>query len=186
MRRYTITARNNKMTTAIQNLVNKISDKQTVKEFGITEAYFSDGEFHITSTYDLHPSTVTAIETELRKYTRTSANDHYRAFTGTDHYYNHSLARRITYTTGVKQLAEDCGAYWLIDVVASYQYGYMKGQAFQVWQLSKNKIGNGAKVICTDSNDNKLASQRIPFTDFKYDVCTFYCVDGVIMLPSEY
>lgn len=40
--------------------------------------------------------------------------------TGSTEWFQH-WTRRIRYTEGVKQMAELCQAYWLIDIVASYQ-----------------------------------------------------------------
>ena len=115
-----------------------------------------------------------------------NANDHYQQFTGGDNFFAHKLNRNILYTEGVRQMAEDCGAYWLIDIIASYQYGRVKSQPFQTWKLTLNKTGNGAKIVCEDGNENKIVSQRIPFTVFKYKEATLWCVDGTILLPSEY
>jgi hypothetical protein len=42
-------------------------------------------------------------------------------FTGTENWYRHSLNRNVTYTDGVKFMAESAGAYWLIDEVATGQ-----------------------------------------------------------------
>ena len=52
----------------MKNLVNNISDKKMIKEFGITEAFFFNGEFYITSNYELGIETINNIENELRKY----------------------------------------------------------------------------------------------------------------------
>jgi hypothetical protein len=40
-------------------------------------------------------------------------------FWGTENYHKHWLG--LVYTDGIKAMAELCGAYWLIDVVASYE-----------------------------------------------------------------
>jgi hypothetical protein len=52
----------------MKNLANNISDKKMIKEFGITEAFFFNGEFYITSNYELGIETINNIENELRKY----------------------------------------------------------------------------------------------------------------------
>ena len=50
-----------------------------------------------------------------------------------------------------------------------------------------NKNGNGAKVICTDGNDNKLVSQKIYYTDFPLEEgITLWVENGIILLPSEH
>ena len=120
-------------------------------------------------------------------------------FTGTDEYH------RIVYpwlrstdfllTDGVKHLAGKAGviggsAYWLIDLIASYQREKpVKGEPFQVWKLTvKDSVG---KVTCEDGNGRSLASQDIPYTDFALDEITLYvtCDDFsgiIVMLTSEY
>ena len=42
------------------------------------------------------------------------------------------------------------------------------------------------KINATDGNKNKVAQQRIPFSDFAYDQATIWLVDGCLMLPCEY
>ena len=44
----------------------------------------------------------------------------------------------------------------------------------------------GAIVTADDGNGNKLATQRIAFTDFPLAEIKLYVSDGVIMLPTEY
>jgi hypothetical protein len=58
-------------------------------------------------------------------------------FTGTEHYFRHPINHRVFYTDGVQYLAEDGGAYWLLDEIAIIQ-PYDKRLAveeFQVWTL---------------------------------------------------
>ena len=50
------------------NLVTKIADKKIVKNYGITEAFFFDGEFYMTSIYDLGFELYAQIEKELEPY----------------------------------------------------------------------------------------------------------------------
>ena len=49
----------------MKNLVSKIANKELVKNYGITEAFFYNGEFYITSNYDLSIETINDLETEL-------------------------------------------------------------------------------------------------------------------------
>ena len=115
----------------------------------------------------------------------TSANNNYSHYNGTECYYKHSFSSFV-YTDGVKALAMDCNAYWLIDLVISHQLApKVRAEAFQVWQLQKEKE-TFYKVVATDGNDKVIATQQIPFSDFPYDGCTVWLVDGVLMLPSEY
>lgn len=104
-------------------------------------------------------------------------------FTGTEHYYRHWLGLR--YTDGVKFLAEKAGAYWLIDLVASYQ-PRLKNEAFQVWTLKKTD--KGFMAVRDDGNDHILRRQLISYSDIPTDILPLkMCfTDNVLMLTSEY
>lgn len=104
--------------------------------------------------------------------------------TGSENYYKHWLG--IVFTDGVKTMAELCGAYWLIDLVASHQNPRVRKESFQVWTLRKAKTAKSWRVDATDGNDNKIAFQRIPFSDFPLDEIKLYVCDGVLMLTNEY
>ncbi len=47
------------------NLISNISNKSLVKNYGITEVFFIDGELHTTSNYDLPEFVLAEIENEL-------------------------------------------------------------------------------------------------------------------------
>jgi len=100
---------------------------------------------------------------------------------GTDGYYNHPLG--IIFTDGIKDIADTFGAWWLVDLVASWQ-GELKGHRFQVFSLTKTNETE-AVVKITDGNENKIGFQEIPYTDFPEDI-TIWCVDNVCLLPVEY
>jgi hypothetical protein len=112
-------------------------------------------------------------------------------FAGTENYYRHWLG--INYTDGVKHMAEKAKAYWLIDLVASWQREVLKKLAgynernFQVWRLEARQKG-GAVARCTNGNDGYLAGQHIEYTTFPAELIPFemFLVDGVLMLKSEY
>ena len=109
-------------------------------------------------------------------------------FTGTENYHRFSiLFRNLVLTDGVKYLAEKCGAYWLMDVIGSYQKKCYKDEMlrdFQIWNLKVND--NEGVVTCERDTDDVAFSQKIPFTDFPLDKIKLYCSNGVIMLASEY
>ena len=106
-------------------------------------------------------------------------------FTGTEYYYHHFLGN-LMYTDGVKYLAEACGAYWLIDIVASFAFDKrVKNEDFQVYKLTVQK-DHTALVEVSDGNDKILAKQAIEFTDFPLDSITLWLTNGIILLPSEY
>lgn len=118
-------------------------------------------------------------------------------FTGSEHFYKwSSLFRRDLLTDGAQYVAEKLGAFWLMDLIASHQHARnLRSEGFQVWTLVIHPDGS-AVVQCDDGNDNILAVQKIPHTDFPFvvggDGFTLWCegpnqLGGrTILLPSEH
>lgn len=114
-------------------------------------------------------------------------------FYGTEHYHKFSvLFDRFVLTDGAKYVAESCGAYWLMDAIASH-YGSYKNEDFVVVVLSKNSTYHGGWTlhIVDDVPSNRtLAKQDVEFSDFPLDEITLYVLPQddmrVILLPSEY
>ena len=104
-------------------------------------------------------------------------------FTGTTQWYKHPLG--VIYTDGIKYLAEKAGAYWLLDIVASYQPKH-KDKPFQIWNLQVNKDGSAVIIMKEDSNEPILVEQEFAYTDFPLEEIEFYCIDGTVLLKSEY
>lgn len=118
--------------------------------------------------------------------TTTLTADDLRQFTGTEHWYRHPLMRRVLYTDGVKYLAEQAGAYWLIDIIAFAQIDLaVKSVDFQAWTLTVHE-DRSATLTCTDGNGQSLLRQSIPFTDFPLTEVTVWVEDRTILLPSEH
>jgi len=107
-------------------------------------------------------------------------------FTGTDQFYRFSGLSRLVITDGVKYLCEKANAYWLMDIIASYQSKCNKDEMlryFQIWTLN---VEDGAgKVICERDTNDIAITQKIPYTDFPLASIKMYCENGVICLPSE-
>ena len=112
------------------------------------------------------------------------ANDQLRDFTGTSQWFRHFTG--YTFTDGVKAMADMFSAYWFIDLVMSHQLTpKVKAEEFQTWDL--NRIaGDRFLAVATDGNDNIIAKQGIPFSDFAADSLKLYFTGGVLLLPSEY
>lgn len=107
-------------------------------------------------------------------------------FTGTEAYHAYG---RILLTDGALRIAELCKAFWLMDVVASWQTAKRVAcEPFQTWEISVQD--SKAEVKATDGNSKMLAEQKIEYTDFPMRSAKMYLVnDGryrVLMLPSEY
>lgn len=105
-------------------------------------------------------------------------------FTGTEHWYKHMFGI-VTYTDGIKYLADEAQAYWLLDIVASYQPKH-KDKPFQIWKLTVNEDKTAVITMKEDSNKPVLVKQKIAYTDFPLDEIEFYCIDGIMLLKSEY
>ena len=105
-------------------------------------------------------------------------------FTGTVNWYRHQTFRSCLYTDGVKYLAEQAEAYWLLDYIFSNQIPPVKNQPFQVWKIVV--VDNSATIKVEDGNDNLIKAFKIPFTDFPLSEYTLWFVDNVLLLKSEY
>ena len=98
----------------------------------------------------------------------------------------------LKYTEGVQHLAQQAGAYWLIDAIASHLVTSRKlrQEPFLVIFLrAKNR--QGRLTFHSDYNSDNpsefpsLKTQKIHYTDFPLEEIKFYVENGVIMLPSE-
>jgi len=110
-----------------------------------------------------------------------------RQFTGSEIWYRRGINRNVTFTDGAKFVADEGGAYWLLDAIAICQQ-YEKAvsaQEFQAWKLKVNE-DRTASLVCDDGNDNIVYTQHIEYTDFQLEEITLYFVNNVIHLPSEY
>lgn len=113
-----------------------------------------------------------------------NANDTLKQHNCTDNYYGYTSGMVIT--DGAKALADDYEAYWLLDVISSYQDTQpFRSQDFQVWELKKLP-GDTPVVTCKDGNGKLLVRQDIEYTNFKATTATLWVEGKVILLPSEH
>jgi hypothetical protein len=104
--------------------------------------------------------------------------------------YTHSiLGFEINYTDGVYLVATKGKAFWLLDVILSYQpYPVLNSpelKSFQLWELTVN-VDKSALVTCKEGeNSPVIFSQKIEKTDFPLPFLQLYLIDGTLMLPSE-
>ncbi|MFB2891977.1 DUF6876 family protein [Aerosakkonemataceae cyanobacterium BLCC-F50] len=119
-------------------------------------------------------------------------------FTGTDNYYKHWLG--FQYTDGIKFLADNAEAYWLLDAIASYQPTLRQNprlRDFQLWLLVvgnehnfiKPNPENKAVLTCWEDTPSPgvkpAVTQQIEYTDFPLQLITLYLENRVLLLPSE-
>lgn len=106
-------------------------------------------------------------------------------YTASECFHRHPLYNFV-FTDGVCHVADKGGAFWLIDIIGSYQFEpRIAREPFQHWVLSVN-TDKTAVVICTDGNGKELVRQDIPYTDFPLDKIGFYLTDKTLLLTSEY
>lgn len=131
-------------------------------------------------------------------------------FTGTLNYWRdpNSLYPFI-YTDGVRYLARQGSAFWLLDAIASWQANCTVRSDLmlcehQFWMLKVNQ-DKSAELICERDKGDVAVTQRIEFTDFPLSEIRLYLCNmgrywesvlkkklqakplyGVLLLPSEY
>lgn len=96
-------------------------------------------------------------------------------------------------TEGAKYVADEAGAYWLMDDSAIYlrtmKYVAKTGDTFAVINLKK-KSDDGWLFEITDGNGKRFTKANIEFSTFPRETFQLYAKwDGshwMIMLPSEY
>jgi len=105
-------------------------------------------------------------------------------FTGSTRWYG--LNDTTRFTQGAKYLAENAGAYWLLEAIALAQcQRSVAEQPFQLWTLVLEP-NDGATLSCEDGNGNFIYTQWIRYTDFPLPEISLYYTDDTILLPSEY
>jgi hypothetical protein len=124
---------------------------------------------------------------------------------GTERYYKAALGS-LTYTDGVKLIADTCGAYWLIDLVASWQPSVIRKAVrlreaglggFQVWNFTHEPRGAETGSLRSrwvarcwsdvPGESLKLAAQVIPYSDLPTQLSPLklYVEGGVLFMPEE-
>lgn len=121
-----------------------------------------------------------------------------RQFSGDMIRYVHPLNRKVNYTPGIRYVAEQGKAYWLLDAIASYfgspimQEAMAKDyrvKSMQFWRL----VAKDESAVLTaeaDAGVEPFITQEIPFTDFPLDQIDIWAgFDGsfwTLYLPSEH
>ena len=88
-------------------------------------------------------------------------------FYGSENFYRH-WARNLIYTDGIRFMADEGGAHWLVDLIASYQMEPVirkneSLQDFQLWELTK--VGKSCFVTCREDTGVKpVITQEIEMT----------------------
>ena len=106
-------------------------------------------------------------------------------FTGTETWWRHPLTKTV-YTDGVRYVAENAGAYWLIDAIAFSQHEpAVRAEDFQCWKLTLAE-DRSATLTCENGNDKAVYKQEIGFTDFPLKSFEMWYASNTLYLPSEH
>jgi uncharacterized membrane protein len=100
--------------------------------------------------------------------------------------YRHPKIHNVAYTAGIKFMADEAGAHWLVNEIAVAQrLQHMTDEQFQVWKLDVFR-NNQALLTCYNEKASTIYRKRIDYTDFPFDEVSIFCVRAIIMLPREY
>ena len=127
-----------------------------------------------------------------------AVRDYQRQTTGTQYLHWHWLGCLI-YTDGMAFMAETCGAFWLLDLVASHQPPIKRNHRglmdFQVWRVSRTTEPNTPEGVDVEAWSDtpgadwsvRLAFQHVEFSDFPAELMPFefYVEFGVALLKEE-
>lgn len=108
-------------------------------------------------------------------------------FTGTEHWYRHSLNRNMLYTDGVQYFAEKAGAYWLLDIIATELHRLQQVHGFLT--VTAESLDSKATLQAhteVDGVEQIVWSRKIDYTDLPAGAWKFFYTDDVLLLPSEY
>lgn len=105
--------------------------------------------------------------------------------------YRHSiLSRNFISTEGIMRFAEEKGAFWFLDIMASHQPDIPTDDHFQLWRLEKTPEGGAVATCRRDTNDPVIVKQEIEYTDFPDDSFECYVIleggQQICLLKSEY
>jgi hypothetical protein len=107
-------------------------------------------------------------------------------YTSSQNIYEHTSG--LNYTDGIKFLATSLGAYWFIDLIASWQKRARKDRMlrdFQIWELRVDLTAHTAVAVCLRDTSDEAFRQTIAFTDFPLETVRVYLENETLSLPSE-
>jgi hypothetical protein len=106
------------------------------------------------------------------------------AFIGTENWHRHPINRSMLLTDGVVYFADQAGAWWFLDIVATEVMRFHRMKPFLVIDL--DVASDKADIRVSDGDDNQIYRRHIHFTDAPNGLWRFYLTDNVVLLPSEY
>ena len=106
------------------------------------------------------------------------------AFIGTENWHRHALNKQLLLTDGVVYFADQAGAWWFLDIIATE---VMRFHPLKPFLLIALHVREGeADILVGDGDGENLYKRHIHFTDAPDGLWRFYLTDNVLLLPSEY
>lgn len=98
----------------------------------------------------------------------------------------------LSYTEGVKYVADKASAYWLIDSVLAYAVAIYVNKSVDASRKRlidcklEVKDNDSAVLTVSDGDYQPFSVEKIEYTDFPAKSVRIWVCNGVAMLPSEY
>jgi len=106
-------------------------------------------------------------------------------FTGAIVWYQPLLYPQFLYTKGVRYLATNTDCFWLLDFIFSNQIlPAIAEETFQKWMIELEE--EQAVITVRDSNEQVLETFTISNVFFPLRKQTLWCIQGRLILPTEY
>jgi hypothetical protein len=101
--------------------------------------------------------------------------------------HRHYQLSGLSYTEGVRFLAEHTNGWWLIDFIVLFQPAILRAYRpyLQVWELCVQRDGAGTLECLPDAREVGFR-QRFDCSDSLLDYVKLYVQERVILLPSEH
>lgn len=104
-------------------------------------------------------------------------------FHGTAEWHRHWLGQLLL-TDGALYFANQAGAHWLVDIVATELMDLQRREGLLF--LTLHCQSGAADLVADDGNGNALYQKHIDLTDCPEGKWRFILTDDVLMLPGEY
>ena len=104
---------------------------------------------------------------------------------GSQTIFKHSINPRFFYTEGVQCFAEEAGAYWFLDIVATDIWEFCLSLDFASVVLAVGESG-GAAIGVEDGDGGVLWRKGIAYTDCPEGEWIFFYQNSTLLLPLEY
>ncbi len=105
---------------------------------------------------------------------------------GSEHWCRHPLVREVLFTDGAKYVADQAGAYWLVDAIVFAQKTQpaVAAEEFQVWRLDV-KPGNTGFLTCEDGKDRTVFTQPLEPSSAIENGLTSQLMPTVAAMPRQ-